>query len=392
MWRSFLPGPIIFLVPFVLATADRPDLQPPDGHLGYSVFRVNLPGGRYANAITTRAWIVRADGTDARPFAPSLTEGPDTWSQFAGWSPDGRRAIVAAGWQSPADGAWEEENKQFRFSDQKRLDICLVDLETNEVVNLTAVDRVSDYNSGLFFWPKDPRRLGFLAMIDGVSRIYAMDIDGRSKTDLTTRAGEFAYGYSASPDGSKIAYHSNYQVYIANADGTGAIHVRTGHPFNFVPRWSPDGGRILFVSGEHYDCHPTIALADGSGVRRLADRRGFSGVIPIYDVPDFHGGSSDVPVWSVDGRWVYYTAQVGAGTELFRIALNGKPEQLTNSPPGSLNYHPLFSPDGRWLVFGSTRSGTRQLYLALPDGTIVRPLTAVPSGSAAMHPHWQPGT
>ncbi|MBI3408595.1 MAG: PD40 domain-containing protein [Planctomycetes bacterium] len=34
------------------------------------------------------------------------------------------------------------------------------------------------------------------------------------------------------------------------------------------------------------------------------------------DVPDIHGGSSDQPAWSPDGKWIYYTAKVGESVEL----------------------------------------------------------------------------
>src|SRR5262249_45136902 len=152
-----------------------------------------------------------------------------------------------------------------------------------------------------------------------------------NKRDLTGDSKEFAYGFSASPDGKRIAYHKSYQVYVAKADGSGARQVKTGQPFNFVPRWSPDGSELLFLSGRHYDCHPHVVRADGSGLRKLADRGGYKGVIDFLDVPDFHGGSSDYPVWSADGRAVFYTARVGRNVELFRVTRDGKRERLTEA-------------------------------------------------------------
>jgi len=49
-------------------------------------------------------------------------------------------------------------------------------------------------------------------------------------------------------------------------------------------------------------------------------------VVEFLDVPDFHGGSSDVPAWAADGGSVYYTAQVGRSVELMRATLDGKSE------------------------------------------------------------------
>ena len=107
-----------------------------------------------------------------------------------------------------------------------------------------------------------------------------------------------------------------------------------------MPTWSPDGAWVLFVAGEHYDCHPHVVKADGTGLKKLASRNGYRGVIDYLDVYDFHDGSSDLPVWAPDSKSVFYTAKVGKNVELFRVTLDGKPEQLTETPAGSMHYHP----------------------------------------------------
>lgn len=376
----------------------------PNRLIGYTELQTNLPGGRHANVRTMRARVVKADGTGPRPLAEGLANEPDTWTQFAGWSPDGRLAIIGRGWQSPENAAWEEQHKQFRFSKEGwSLDTFLHDVQTGESTNLTAVERVSFYNGGLFFWPNDPTKLGFTALIDGNSHPFRMDRDGRNKVDLTKESKEFAYGFSSSRDGKRIAYHKSYQVFLADADGSNARQVETGKPFNFAPTWSADGQWVLFVVGEHYNCHPHIVKADGSGLRKLADRNGYRGVMEFLDVPDFHGGSSDVPVWSVDGKSVFYTAQaesppqgkndaqVKNTVELFRITLDGKSQQLTKSVPGTVHYHPQPSPDGSWLTYGSKRNGIRQLFvMRLADRTETQ-ITDLSPGRGAIWAHWQPG-
>ncbi|HJN16438.1 MAG TPA: hypothetical protein QGH10_13125 [Armatimonadota bacterium] len=358
--------------------------------IGYTEYRTDLPGGRLANVSTERACVVRADGTGRRELAPELAREANTWTQHAGWSPDGAKAIVLQAYESDENAAWEEAQKQFRHTPEGWLiDCCLVDLATGGVENLTAVERVSYYNSGLFFWPGESTRVGFQALIGSESRPFSMNADGTDKRDLSAQAG-FAYGFNASPDGERIAYHQDYQLVLADADGQNALRVETGNPFNFSPTWSPDGQHVLFVSGEHYNCHPHLLERDGSGLRKLADRGEYRGVVEFLDVPDFHGGSSDVPVWSPDSRWVYYTAKVGDAVELMRVGLGGELEQLTHSEPGALHYHPEVSPGGDWLLFGSTRSGRRQLYVARADGTDCAPITDVPEGYGAMWAHWQP--
>jgi len=89
---------------------------------------------------------------------------------------------------------------------------------------------------------------------------------------------------------------------------------------------------------------------------------GYRGVIEFLDVPDFHHGSSDVPVWSIDSQTVFYTAKVDNNVELFQIALDGEPIRLTTSVEGTLHYHLKPSPDGNWIVYGSKRNGIRNLY------------------------------
>jgi Tol biopolymer transport system component len=358
--------------------------------IGYTELRTDLPGGRHANVRTMRAIISKADGSGRREVASELADGPEAWTQFAGWSPDGKQAIISRGWEDPENARWEEEHKTFRMEPGKWvLDSCLLDLASGKLTNLTAVERVSHYNGGLFFLPEG-KGLGFTPLINGMSKPYLMDLDGRNKRDVSGKEAGFTYGYSASPDGKLISYHEDYQIYVARADGSEKKHIETGNPFNFGPRWSADGQWLLFISGEHHRSNPYIVRRDGTSLRKLADRNGYWGSILFLDVPDYHEGSSDVPVWSTDGKSVFYTAQVGKAVELFQVTLDGKNEQLTKTPDETLHYHPEPSPDGQWLAFGSKRAGARQLYVMRLADRSERRITNLAPGHAAMWLHWQP--
>src|SRR5262249_52436750 len=175
--------------------------------------------------------------------------------QLAGWSPDGRQAVLLQGWESAENGAWEHKHRQFRFTAEHwLLDIILLDMDGRKATNLTAVERASFYNAGLVFWPNRPKRLGFLALVGGEMRPFAMDRDGKNKKALSKGSG-FIYGLNLSPDGKRICYHKDYRgIYLADADGGNARRVQDDHPFQFMPAWSPDGRWVAYLSGEHYDC------------------------------------------------------------------------------------------------------------------------------------------
>jgi TolB protein len=362
---------------------------PPDLLIGFTQRRNDLPSGQFDNWCTARASVVRADGTGDRPVAATLAMKPHSWTQFAGWSPDGRQAIVLSCWESPENAAWERAHKTFRLTQGHLTDCCLVDLATGAVTNLTAIDRLSDYNTGLFILP-DGSGYGFLATIDGNQRPYQMDRDGRSKRPATKQGAGFAYGYSASPDGKLICYHENYQIVVSAADGSNWRKIETGKPFNFSPRWSPDGEWLMFVSGEHYNCHPYVVRRDGTGLKKIADRGGYRGVVETLVHPAHHSESSDLPVWGGDSRSIFHTAKVGGRIELMRATLDGTVKQLTHSKPCVRHYHPAVSPDGDWILFSSDSTGRMQIQVARADGSDEKPVTAAPPGWSAMHGHWQP--
>src|SRR5262245_52817370 len=91
----------------LLARAPAPKVTAP--LTGYTEFRTNSPGGRHANCRTMRAVVIRANGTGRRVLAPKLTREKDTWTQFTGWSPDGKIALIGWAWNSPDNAKWEEK-------------------------------------------------------------------------------------------------------------------------------------------------------------------------------------------------------------------------------------------------------------------------------------------
>jgi Tol biopolymer transport system component len=360
----------------------------PDYAIGYTIHRTDLQG-YWANRATSRAFMVNGDGSGTTELAPELRSKPHQHTQFGGWSPDGRRAILYQMWDSPENGVWEDRHGRWRHSAEHWLqDLILLDMKTKKATNLTAVERVSFYNTGLHFWPEN--KYSFSAMIGGQLRPYVMDRDGKNKKPVDAGAG-FIYGVSPSPDGKRICYHRDYRLYLADADGSNAQPVKDSNPFHFIPLWSPTGEWVAYLSGQHYNCHPHLVRPDGTGLRKLGDRGGYRGVMqPIDKGGTGHSERSDTHTWSPDGKWLYYTAKVGQAVELMRASPGGKIEQLTRSKPGVNNYLPQVSPDSKWVVFGSTRTGVRQLHLCRADGSEVYQLTKVEPGWGAFHASWRP--
>jgi hypothetical protein len=324
----------------------------PDLLIGYTEFRTDLPGGRHVCVATMRAVVVNADGTGRRVLAEKLTREKGSWTQFVGWSPDGKAARVSRNWKSEEIGKWEEKHKTFRLTGEGvRHDAYLIDLASGKATKQTPVE--------------DKKKSALIKSL--------------------------VHGRSISPDGKRCAFEDPaYRLYLADADGSNARQIKTGMRFHLMPSWSPDGAWVLFVAGEHYDCHPHVIKANGTGLKKLASRNGYRGVIDFLDVYDFHDGSSDLPVWAPDSKSVFYTAKVGRNVELFRVPLDGKPEQLTRTPAGSMHYHPAASPDGKWLLYGSKRDGVRQLYVMRLSDRTEYCITDLEKGRAAMWAHWQP--
>ncbi len=92
----------------------------------------------------------------------------------------------------------------------------------------------------------------------------------------------------------------------------------------------------------------------------------------------------DAPSLSPDGRWAVYSISEITDSKnsksvarLWIVPTDGSapPRQLTNST--AKDSSPKWSPDGRWILFGSNRSGSSQLWLINPSGGEATQLTTI---------------
>ncbi|HEX6812977.1 MAG TPA: hypothetical protein VF384_15235 [Planctomycetota bacterium] len=74
--------------------------------------------------------------------------------------------------------------------------------------------------------------------------------------------------------------------------------------------------------------------------------------------------------------------------ELFAAAIDGTFAELRLTENNVLDDEPCWSPDGAKILFASTRSGPKRLWLADPDGSNVAPFVTPPAGESDGEPDW----
>jgi TolB protein len=126
-------------------------------------------------------------------------------------------------------------------------------------------------------------------------------------------------------------------IYVVNFDGTGMKRLTDSAGYDAEASYSSDGKQIVFTSSRDGDPDLYIMDADGSNVRQLTNQ------------PGYDGG----PFFSPDNRWVIFRSdrQKEHMLQLFAISVDGKTEvQLTNNLD-QVNWCPFFHPSGRYLVW-----------------------------------------
>jgi TolB protein len=135
---------------------------------------------------------------------------------------------------------------------------------------------------------------------------------------------------------------------IAIRSGSGVTRLTGNAWYEGLPAWSPDRGRIAYVSARDRDADIWVMNADGSGARRLVRARGAD---DLY------------PAWSPDGRLIAFSRYRHGGGDIYVVRADGSGLcRLTSTAKGVDNTMPRFSPDGRDVVFASTRrSGAHEI-------------------------------
>jgi len=97
-------------------------------------------------------------------------------------------------------------------------------------------------------------------------------------------------------------------------------------------------------------------------------------------------GNDTSPVWSPDGRRVLFVSQRDGNREVYVMDIDGgNLQNLTNNAAD--DWTPAWSPDGSQIAFSSNRSGGWEIFTADATGENVQQLTA---GGSNISPAWSP--
>jgi TolB protein len=228
--------------------------------------------------------------------------------------------------------------------------------------------------------PPDTRNTCGYFSPDGQSLIFASTA-GREKGDDDTTAGYQRQGGNYKwdfPDGMEIFRADNWRAAVEGATG-GAVNLAT-HPitdnnaYDAEGAYSLDGKWIVFGSRRDSDSELYVMRPDGSDPVRLTH------------TPGYDGGPFFVP----DGKRIVYRSD-RKGNDLLQVFVAdlvfdaaGKitgisnERQLTNDE--NVNWGPYFHPDNKHIIYATSIHGHQnyELYLMRDDGSHKTRITHTP--------------
>jgi serine/threonine-protein kinase len=178
-------------------------------------------------------------------------------------------------------------------------------------------------------------------------------VDREGRWEEITEVGQMQLAPRISPDGSRMA------MCISSGLGDGDIWIYdfnrstntrfTFNRSNLAPLWTPDGKRLVYGTTLGGSEGLVWKAVDGSDAGQTIVRDSSEyGAVPQAWLPDRNG----IVYMRLGGR---------GGSDLMTAAVGGEPEPLLAGPgsEGSLT----FSPDGKWMAYGSDESGRYEVYV-----------------------------
>jgi Tol biopolymer transport system component len=253
---------------------------------------------------------------------------------------------------------------------------------------------------GAAAWSPDGERLAFAKEVrHGCAKVFVVRANGTGLHRITRDVGCY-FDPAWSPDGRRIAATRctgrcmRFTIWSVDLR-RGQLRRLTDGPSDWRPAWSPDGSTIAFIRGYP----PAVWLVDSAG-----------GDPYQVTTPPRHPSTGDdeednAPAWSPDGRWIAFTREhqthEGAGggprqrIDIYLVQPDGTGlRQLTRLE--GVNLTPDWSPDGKRIVFASSRAHVRDrtredftdIWVMNADGSEPKRLTTTPLDHG--NPRWRP--
>jgi Tol biopolymer transport system component len=190
---------------------------------------------------------------------------------------------------------------------------------------------------GLFYLARQASSPAMVLIgVEQLGRLFRLELDERTGGATVHAFPErymAALAPAPSPDGKSLAFiavTSQEDLALSGPDGSDPRRLTDDAAADRVPRWSPDGERLAFLSDRSGTMEIWTIRPDGTGLERLTEI----------------GGVRSSPVWSPDGTWIAASAE-RAGA--FRVRADGARtawEPLPATPDGAPFEPSSWSPDG----------------------------------------------
>jgi TolB protein len=254
-------------------------------------------------------------------------------------------------------------------------------------------------------------KIYFVSDRTGHKEVWVMDYDGSNQRQITHQ-GSISLSPRVSPDGSRLAFSSltksGWEIMMYSLDLNRMVGFARFGGTNLSPAWSADGSKIAFSSSRGGSPQIYVSDASGGNLQRMTTNKG-PDVSPVWNrktgaqiayvsgqtgLPQVYTMESDgtnqqrmtdqgyavSPAWAPNGQFLSlaWTRKYGPGepgsSDIYLMDIASKQwVQLTHD--GGRNDFPSWAPDGRHIVFQSSRTGKEEIWMMLADGTKVRQLT-----------------
>lgn len=227
----------------------------------------------------------------------------------------------------------------------------------------------------------DGATVAFDSGAGGETDIYIQRFGGSKPIVLTGGDGARDRMPAFSPDGTRIAFQSDRDgggLFVMGATGE-SIRRLTSEGFH--PAWTPDAREIVYSTGAVLGPQ-TVPVSELRAVevetgrtRRLAE-----------------GSSAVQPQVSPGGRRVVFWFSSAGQRDLATVPLAesaGVVEPVRLTDDVATDWAPVWSPDGRWIYFASDRSGAHHLWRVRVDEASGEPLgeaQPLPGAGASIGP------